>query len=139
MKTFVVLLIMAILAGDIWAIDRCTLVKELRKTCTKSIKGATIEDLVCVAYYASRYNTSMHVRDTEVGIFQMSTFWWCDDEKTPGRKNLCGLPCTDLLDTNITDDIKCVIRAMEDSGLNSWQPWTKNCKGKNLTQFTDGC
>nr|DBA22272.1 TPA: hypothetical protein GDO54_013311 [Pyxicephalus adspersus] len=85
-------------------------------------------------------DTSQHFSSTEYGMLQINSFWWCDDKETKGRKNLCGVLCEDLLDDDITDDLLCLKRIVKDpKGLKAWIPWTENCEGKDLSQYTKGC
>ncbi|XP_069809835.1 lysozyme C-like [Dendropsophus ebraccatus] len=120
--------------------DRCKLIEELNKAGIVGIKGYTMGDYVCLAKRISGYDTSLHTSATEFGLFQINSFWWCDDGKTLERKNLCGVQCSDLLDKNITNDIQCFARIMKDpKGLDAWPVWSTECKGKDLSEFTNGC
>ncbi|XP_053309698.1 sperm acrosome-associated protein 5-like [Spea bombifrons] len=133
------MLVLLTLAIQTWSMDRCALVNKLREA-NLTVKGYTVEDYTCMAYYMSRYDTSLHVSRSEYGVFQINSYWWCYDGETPGRKNLCGLDCTKLLDADIEDDIKCLERIVSDpNGLSAWSDWGKNCEGKDLSNFTAGC
>lgn len=63
---------------------------------------------VCIAKHESRFRTSvMSPLDKPSGtrshgIFQINGYHWCDK---PGRG--CDCPCSDLRDSDITDDIAC--------------------------------
>ena len=52
---------------------------------------------VCLAKWESNYNTEAinHNTDgsTDYGIFQINSRYWCDDGRTPGSKNICGIRC----------------------------------------------
>ncbi|XP_053550581.1 lysozyme C [Bombina bombina] len=140
MKTATVFLFLAATIINSQAIERCVLVEALRNAGDVSIKGYTIADYVCLASYASHYDTSLNISATEYGIFQINGYWWCDDKKSVARKNLCGVLCTDLLNHDLEDDIKCAKRVVQDpKGFNAWIPWVKYCKGKNLDEFVAGC
>ncbi|KAG8566465.1 hypothetical protein GDO81_013263, partial [Engystomops pustulosus] len=136
---FIVLILSAIAASSL-ALDRCSVLRAVKASGVVGIKGSTAGDYVCLAYYASGYNPSLNRSPTEYGMFQINSYWWCDDGKTPGRKNICRVRCKDLLNNNLKDDLACVKRIVQDpNGLNAWVPWKQNCKGKNLNKFTTGC
>ncbi|KAG8446758.1 hypothetical protein GDO86_014283 [Hymenochirus boettgeri] len=121
MKTCLLLLIVALHAGNSQAIDRCSVVSAIKNGGIIGIKGYTLGDYVCLAYRASRYDTSLNRSPTEYGIFQISSYWWCDDGRTVGRKNLCGLSCKNLLNSDIEDDVRCLKRIVKDpNGLKAW-------------------
>uniref|UniRef100_A0A6I8RJ71 MGC89221 protein n=1 Tax=Xenopus tropicalis TaxID=8364 RepID=A0A6I8RJ71_XENTR len=95
---------------------------------------------VCLAYQASRYDTSLNRSPTEYGIFQINSYWWCDDGRTVGRKNLCGMSCRSLLNSNIGDDVRCLRRIVRDpNGLDAWSVWTRYCKGRDLSSYASWC
>ncbi|OCT62172.1 lysozyme C [Xenopus laevis] len=140
MKICLMLIVVAALAGNSWALNRCSVVNAIRRGGLVGIKGYSLGDYVCMAYHASRYDTSLNRSPTEYGIFQINSYWWCDDGKTPGRKNLCGIRCKNLLNTNISDDVNCLKRIVRDpNGLGASTPWKKYCKGKNVSSYATGC
>ncbi|XP_071967455.1 lysozyme C-like [Engystomops pustulosus] len=139
MKIFLVLILSAIAASSL-ALDKCTVLRAVKDSGLGGYKGYTAGDYVCLAYYASGYNPLSHNSPGLFGVFQISSYWWCDDGITPGRKNLCNIPCSALQNNNLVDDLQCVSRIVHDpNGLNAWDPWKVNCKGKDLTRFETGC
>ncbi|XP_056404711.1 lysozyme C-like [Hyla sarda] len=139
MKILIVLVLSAITTGG-WAIDRCSVVRAVRSSGIAGYKGYTEGDYVCLARYASNYDTSLNRSPSEYGAFQINSYWWCDDYKTPGRKNGCKVSCRALLNSYLADDLRCVRRIVQDrNGLDAWQPWTRYCKGRNNNHFTYGC
>jgi hypothetical protein len=53
---------------------------------------------MCIAKWESNYNTGATNynpgdKSTDYGIFQINSRYWCDDGKTPGAKNACGVSC----------------------------------------------
>ncbi|XP_056404710.1 lysozyme C-1-like [Hyla sarda] len=139
MKILIVLVLSAIVTSS-WASNQCRILQAVRSSGIAGYKEYSEEDYVCLAWYASNYDTKFNRSPTEYGAFQINSKYWCDDGKTPGRKNLCGMPCRDLLDENLADDLKCVTRIVQDpKGLDAWEPWTENCKGQNISRFTEGC
>ncbi|NP_001004951.1 MGC89221 protein precursor [Xenopus tropicalis] len=140
MKIFVLLMITAAFAAHSWALDRCSVVRAIRNGGVIGIKGYTLGDYVCLAYQASRYDTSLNRSPTEYGIFQINSYWWCDDGRTVGRKNLCGMSCRSLLNSNIGDDVRCLRRIVRDpNGLDAWSVWTRYCKGRDLSSYASWC
>ncbi|XP_075033291.1 lysozyme C II-like [Mixophyes fleayi] len=139
MKTFAVILLAAIATTSL-ALDRCTVVRALRNGNVVGIKRYTLEDYVCLVHFASYYDHTLNRSPSEYGIFQINSYWWCDDGYTYGRKNLCGVSCRALLNTNLSDDIRCLRRIVRDpNGLDAWSVYTRNCKGRDLRLYTRGC
>eukprot|EP00079_Xenopus_tropicalis_P039587 XP_017953358.1 PREDICTED: lysozyme C, spleen isozyme-like [Xenopus tropicalis] len=140
MKICLMIVVAAALAGNSWALDRCSVVRAIRNSGLVGIKYYTLGDYVCMAFYASQYDTSLYRYPSEYGIFQISSYWWCDDGKTPECQNLCDMPCTDLLDTDIEDDVRCVKRIVSDpNGLEAWDSWKRYCSGRDLSSFVEEC
>ncbi|XP_069809837.1 lysozyme C II-like [Dendropsophus ebraccatus] len=139
MKIFIVLILAAIATGS-WALDRCSVVRAVRSSGIAGYKGYTVEDYVCLAAYISKYDHTLNRSPTQYGAFQINSYWWCNDGRTLGRKNLCGISCSALLNTNLADDLRCVRRIVQDpNGLGAWPAWTQNCKGRDNSRFTARC
>ncbi|XP_053550572.1 lysozyme C [Bombina bombina] len=139
MQMYLVLVLVA-LAGNSFAMDRCSVVRALRNGGVVGIKGYTLGDYVCLVHYASYYDEYLNRSPSEYGIFQINSYWWCDDGRTVGRKNLCGVPCRNLLGRYLGDDIRCLKRIVNDpNGLGAWSAWRNNCQGRDLSRFTSGC
>ncbi|XP_053550559.1 lysozyme C [Bombina bombina] len=139
MQMYLVLVLVA-LAGNSFALDRCSVVRALRNGGVVGIKGYTLGDYVCLVHYASYYDEYLNRSPSEYGIFQINSYWWCDDGRTVGRKNLCGVPCRNLLGDYLGDDIRCLKRIVRDpKGLGAWSVWRNNCQGRDLSRFTRGC
>ncbi|KAG8566468.1 hypothetical protein GDO81_013265 [Engystomops pustulosus] len=120
--------------------DRCKLIKDLNDVGVVGIKNYTVADYLCVIHHASGYDTSLHSSESEYGIFQIASLYWCDDGKTVGRMNLCGVKCSELLDKDISKDLKCFARIVRDpKGLEAWNAWAEFCQGKDLSQYITGC
>ncbi|XP_068945354.1 sperm acrosome membrane-associated protein 3 [Petaurus breviceps papuanus] len=86
--------------------------------------GYQLADWVCLAYYASGFNTAASDyeadRNSNNGIFHINIRCWCNDCHTP-LINKCKIHCTDLLNTDLKDDIACAMRIVrQPQGLASW-------------------
>ncbi|CAB1413601.1 unnamed protein product [Pleuronectes platessa] len=76
--------------------------------------------IVCYVNLTSGFNTSA-VGEKKVGsstwklygIFQLSDHVICSDGETPSL-NKCSKSCTDLLDSDISDDIDCLLETLID-------------------------
>ncbi|KAM6374846.1 lysozyme C, milk isozyme-like [Alca torda] len=45
-----------------------------------------------------------------------------------------------LLSSNITDDIICAKRIVRNpQGMNAWEGWAMHCKGRDLSEWVEGC
>uniref|UniRef100_A0A670K154 Sperm acrosome associated 3 n=1 Tax=Podarcis muralis TaxID=64176 RepID=A0A670K154_PODMU len=79
---------------------------------------------VCLAFYESHFDTAIvdHEADgsTSNGIFQINSHLWCEDYKH-FQPNFCKMHCSDLLTSDIKDDIVCAMRiAQGPRGLGAW-------------------
>ncbi|XP_065087457.1 uncharacterized protein LOC135709164 [Ochlerotatus camptorhynchus] len=114
---------------------RCELARELYYKHQFSIDDSAI--WTCIAQYQSNFNTSaVGYAGGDVqyhGMFQLSDEYWCSP---PGRGWVCGLPCSDLEDDDITDDLACMNHIYEEhqrisgDGFNAWTVYQPYCKGK---------
>ncbi|KAM8974491.1 lysozyme C-like [Pelodytes ibericus] len=123
--------------------SRCELHRIFKQTALDGYNGFSSANWICMAMHESGYNTTAvnNNGDTrDYGIFQINSKWWCNDGKTTGSKNACGISCQSFLDDNIMDDIVCAKRIVRDPNrMSAWVAWTNKCKGRNLSEFTAGC
>ncbi|XP_004632265.1 lysozyme C-like [Octodon degus] len=100
---------------------------------------------VCLARWESSYNTGATNynpgdRSTDYGIFQINSRYWCNDGKTPRAVNACGIPCSALLQDDITQAVNCAKRVVRDpQGIRAWVAWRNRCQNKDLTEYVRGC
>ncbi|XP_030054230.1 putative lysozyme C-2 [Microcaecilia unicolor] len=133
MKTLALLILLGICALRSEAIGECEVIAEARAASLEGYKGYSLENYACLAFYASNYDTSFQRTPDEFGIVQINRMW-CN--VGPKDNNPCGIPCSSLLDNDLSDDMKCVKRIVQDpNGLAAWNPWTEYCKDKDLSQF----
>nr|XP_033792215.1 lysozyme C, milk isozyme-like [Geotrypetes seraphini] len=134
MKTLALLVLLGICIPKCEAIGKCDVVRAAKSVGLHEYKGYSAANYACLAYYASNYDTSLNRSPTEYGIFQINSGWWC--KKHWNDKKPCNVLCSDLLDRNIYDDLRCVKRIVQDpNGLHAWTPWVRYCKGTNLKRF----
>uniref|UniRef100_A0ACB8EPF7 Uncharacterized protein n=1 Tax=Sphaerodactylus townsendi TaxID=933632 RepID=A0ACB8EPF7_9SAUR len=103
---------------------RCELAHKLKAAGLDGYHGYSLANWVCLAFYESHFNSGMvdHEADgsTSNGIFQINSHVWCDDLEHPSP-NLCDLHCTDLLTSNLNDDITCAMRIVQSPrGMGTW-------------------
>lgn len=123
--------------------NRCELARELYFQHHYSYEDAAM--WTCIAQYQSNYNTAAvgtGAGDVRYhGMFQLSDEYWCSP---PGKGWVCGLPCSDLADDDITDDLACMRHIYEEhqrisgDGFNAWAVYQPYCKGKAL-DMVKGC
>ncbi|XP_018429906.1 PREDICTED: lysozyme C-1-like [Nanorana parkeri] len=142
------LLFLAVCLGLCYASEgkvytNCELYRIFQQTGLAGYRGHSAANWICLAYYESRYNTAAvnnNGPSRDYGIFQINSKWWCNDGKTAGAANACGISCQSLLNDNIYDDIECAKRVVRDpNGISAWVAWRDHCRGKNLSSFTAGC
>ncbi|XP_077326302.1 lysozyme C-1-like [Lithobates pipiens] len=122
---------------------RCDLYRIFQETGLAGYRGISAANWLCLAYYESGYNTDAvnnNGPSRDYGIFQINSKWWCNDGKTAGAVNACGISCQSLLNNNIHDDIECAKRVVRDpNGISAWVAWRNHCRGRDLNRFTAGC
>nr|AFU52817.1 lysozyme C [Myotis adversus] len=124
--------------------ERCELARTLKTLGMDGYSGVSLADWVCLAQWESSYNTqainSNPGDSTDYGIFQINSRYWCDDGKTPGAVNACGINCNVLLQDDITQAVTCAKRVVGDpQGISAWVAWRNHCQNQDLTQYTQGC
>ncbi|CAD7081920.1 unnamed protein product [Hermetia illucens] len=123
---------------------RCELAKELRYK--HNVPTEQIATWVCIAKHESNFNTSAIGRlntdgSGDHGLFQVSDIYWCSP---PGQGWACGLSCSDLEDSDITDDVECIKKIYEEhtrisgDGFNAWVTYQPHCKGR-ADNYIQGC
>lgn len=124
--------------------DRCELAQEL--VYRHDIPMDQVAMWVCIAKHESNYNTSAIGTlnadgSADHGLFQISDIYWCSP---PGKGWACGLPCSQLEDEDITDDVQCMKKIYKEhqglsgDGFNAWTVYPLHCKGR-ADRFVDGC
>uniref|UniRef100_A0A8C0XMK8 lysozyme n=1 Tax=Castor canadensis TaxID=51338 RepID=A0A8C0XMK8_CASCN len=121
----------------------CELARTLKSKGMDGYKGIKLSQWMCIAKWESNYNTGVTNRNrdksTDYGIFQINSRYWCNDGKTPGAKNACGVSCKDLLKDDITKSVECAKKVVSTQGINAWVAWKKHCLNKDLSQYVRGC
>lgn len=110
--------------------DRCELAREMRYEHNMPLEE--IPTWVCIAQRESNYRTYVVGNGEDHGLFQISSLYWCSKSDAPG--NACNARCTDFLDTNIADDVKCVRQIFDEhqrlfgNGFHAWTVYEPYCK-----------
>ncbi|XP_062979158.1 sperm acrosome membrane-associated protein 3-like [Elgaria multicarinata webbii] len=122
---------------------RCELAQVFKKAGLDGYHGYSLGNWVCLAFYESHFDTSVvdHEADgsTSNGIFQINSRLWCEDYKH-FTLNICRIHCSDLLTSNINDDIVCAMRIVQGyRGLGAWMSWKENCEGLHMSVWLKGC
>ncbi|CRL08737.1 CLUMA_CG021392, isoform A [Clunio marinus] len=122
MKTFYELLIVLSITSSL--VDSkmylsCELAKEFAKN---DMERHLIPHWICLVQAESQGNTSKMVEmpnlTANYGIFQINSKDWCGKDKKGGN---CNIKCSDLLNDDIKDDIKCAKEVFNRNGLNGWK------------------
>ncbi|KAM7339376.1 hypothetical protein ACRRTK_002860 [Alexandromys fortis] len=137
------LTIMAAVTVDAKIYGRCELAEKLTRAGLDGFGGVAVGDWLCLAHHASGFDTASvsHNPDgsADFGLFRLSSAWWCSDGATPTR-DLCRLPCDDLLNRHLLDDIACAKRVLTLRGsMDAWDSWVRHCKGRDPSQWLRGC
>uniref|UniRef100_A0A8D0HJE4 lysozyme n=1 Tax=Sphenodon punctatus TaxID=8508 RepID=A0A8D0HJE4_SPHPU len=113
-----------ITANEAKIFGRCELAYRLQDEGMDGYEGYSLANWICMAFFESGFNTGTEDLNsdgsTDYGIFQINSRVWCENHRSPS-KNLCYIPCTDLLTNDIADDITCAKRIVRDpQGMNAW-------------------
>ncbi|XP_078088041.1 lysozyme C-2-like [Mustelus asterias] len=149
MKTLIVLSVL-FMVSSAKILSRCEVARLVQDSILTAFFEYTVADWVCMAYHESAYNTrALHYeRDSEgsawsadYGIFQINSKWWCVDSMFPGGANVCRINCEDLLTygSDIQSDIECAAIIVKQQGLEAWVSWSRYCKGRSISHYTDNC
>ncbi|XP_076967494.1 lysozyme C-like [Tamandua tetradactyla] len=137
------LLLSATVQGKIY--ERCEFARALKARGMDGFRGISLPNWVCLARWESGYNTravnyNRGDRSTDYGIFQINSRYWCNDGKTPGAVNACGIPCSALLQDDISQAVACAKRVVSDpQGIRAWVAWRSRCQNQDLTPYVRGC
>lgn len=124
--------------------ERCELARELRYQ--HNFPMEEVATWVCIAKHESDFNTSAIGRlnsdgSEDHGLFQISDLFWCSP---PGNGVGCGLTCSQLEDSDITDDVACMSMIYEEhqrlsgDGFTAWTVYNLYCREKSK-KYIDGC
>lgn len=60
-----------------------------------------------------------------IGIYAIGSEWWCGETETGGG---CNVKCSDLVDDDIADDVRCANAILSQQGLQGWHKTEESCK-----------
>ncbi|GIX86711.1 lysozyme C [Caerostris darwini] len=94
-------------------------------------KKPIVAKWVCLAKFASGFNTqalSAEYKDGshDFGIFQ-------------DPQHSCGVPCTELVNDDITPSARCALKIFEKEGFKAWPAWRNNCQAIDTSRFIVKC
>ncbi|XP_069673831.1 lysozyme c-1-like [Periplaneta americana] len=121
--------VIALKTAEAKIFKKCDLVHQLKK---HGVPKDEWSDWVCIAKGESSYNTkaiNTHNPDGsyDYGIFQINNRYWC---KTGSKGHECNIKCEDLLNDDISEDIRCAQLIKKMQGFKAWVAWNKKCNGK---------
>ncbi|XP_051026817.1 lysozyme C-1-like [Acomys russatus] len=125
--------------------EPCELARILKAHGMDDYYGVGLASWLCLAHNETGYNTQATKynpgdQSTDYGIFQINSQYWCDDGKTPRSVNGCGIPCSALLQDDITQATQCAKRVVRDpQGIRAWVYWRTKCHRGDLSQYIQGC
>ncbi|KAL9904190.1 uncharacterized protein ACN2A1_004661 [Glossina fuscipes fuscipes] len=119
--------------------SKCELAQELYRK--HHIPMEQIPIWVCIVQHESGFNTSAIARlnadgSADHGLFQISDLYWCSHDRNGGKA--CNISCGDLIDSDISDDVRCIKTIYEEhtgisgDGFTAWVAYKPHCRDKNL-------
>ncbi|XP_030598329.1 lysozyme C-like [Archocentrus centrarchus] len=140
MRSLIFVLLVA--AASAKTFQRCEWARTLKARGMDGYRNVSLADWVCLTKWESSYNTMAkhHNNDgsTDFGIFQINSYWWCNDQ-IMSSKNGCNINCSELLSDDVTVAIKCAKRIVLEQGIRAWYGWLNHCDGRDLRPYLDGC
>ncbi|EDX09604.1 GD13037 [Drosophila simulans] len=117
--------------------NRCELAQELYFS--HKFPMQDLATWVCIAEHESSFNTAAVGRlnadgSADHGLFQISDLFWCTHNDGGGKG--CHIDCNRLLDSDISDDVKCVRTIHEEhtrisgDGFTAWTVYNGHCRQK---------
>ncbi|XP_005383605.1 PREDICTED: lysozyme-like protein 4 isoform X2 [Chinchilla lanigera] len=130
-----------VVPGGARILGRCEVARKLHEGGLDYFEGYSLANWVCLAYFESKFNPSAVYENEQddslgYGLFQIRDNKWCE----PGR-NLCHVACSELLNPNLKETIKCVKKIVKGKrGLGAWPSWSLLCRySDTLARWLDGC
>uniref|UniRef100_A0A1A9WIY7 lysozyme n=1 Tax=Glossina brevipalpis TaxID=37001 RepID=A0A1A9WIY7_9MUSC len=125
--------------------DKCELAQELYRKYHMPIEQ--IPTWVCIAQHKSSFNTAAIGRlnadgSADHGLFQISDLYWCSHDHSGGKA--CNIPCVNLVDSDISDDVRCVKTIYDEhtrisgDGFTAWTVYKPHCRNKDMEDI-DTC
>lgn len=93
--------------------ELCELAMKLRDN--YHVPHDDIGALLCLAQHASNLTLSVHDEHT-YGLFRITNRRWCSTGLS-AQPNLCGIDCDSLLNTDLSDDLKCLEKIKRTAGF----------------------
>lgn len=102
--------------------QECEFVQELFNK--HSIAADLIYQHLCIG---SSLHTNPNRNNSFIGIYGIGSEWWCGKNEAGG---ICNIKCSDLLDEDIADDVKCANKILSLHGLQGWEKTEEDCRRK---------
>ncbi|GBN83201.1 Putative lysozyme C-2 [Araneus ventricosus] len=94
---------------------------------------------VCLAKFASGFNTQALSPARKDGSYDFGIFQINDKYCRLGSTNSCGVPCTALVQEDITQSAKCAIKIFQKEGFKAWPAFGNNCQAIDTSRFIVKC
>ncbi|XP_031553937.1 lysozyme-like [Actinia tenebrosa] len=123
---------------------KCEVVSALR---AQGVPDGDLRDWLCLVENESsfRYDITNEQNDNgskDYGIFQLSNGYWCDrphgtTSSICWRLNTygCHVSCSNLLNSDISDDAECAVRIKNCKGFREWAAWRDDCSDVSGSEF----
>nr|ACD76641.1 c-type lysozyme [Penaeus stylirostris] len=133
-------------ASDAKVFRKCEFAELLKRD--YYLSNDDIKNWVCIAEFESSFNTAAmnrnRNRSTDYGIFQINNKYWCGSDY---GKNVCKIPCSDLMSDDITEALRCAETVRRDTerfrgrgkGYSAWVAYNSKCKNRDLDQYMAEC
>lgn len=143
-KLILILLLWGLRGHTAYVYDPCELANELVQV--HAMPSTEVADWICLIYTESSFRTTAvgppaKDRSRDYGLFQINSFYWCNDSTTTDPPNVCNQNCANYLDNDLIDDIECARLIHSIHGFRAWLGYQMKCSANNVSRivFDDNC
>ncbi|XDB50286.1 hypothetical protein AB1E18_003854 [Capra hircus] len=117
--------------------QRCELARTLKKLGLDGYKGVSLANWLCLTKWESSYNTKAtnynpSSENTDYGIFQINSKWWCNDGKTPKAVDGCHV-------SRSATAVACAKKIASEQGITVWVAGKSHCRDHDISSYVEGC
>jgi len=133
MKFIIIVLLVSVNCVVSRKFESCALAKEL--VGHQNLPKAEAKHHLCISQKRAELETNTKNSNE---YYQISSRWWCGAEGLPAGG--CNIQCSDLLNEDITDDVKCAKQIYHhgDGKLSAWGLTESDCESV-LNKVADAC
>ncbi|XP_056138418.1 lysozyme C II-like [Lampris incognitus] len=129
MRGILFLLFVAMATAKVY--DQCDWARVLNNNRMDGHYDISLVKWMCLTKWKSDYNTTAITRNssTDYGMLGRNSRHWCEDYKTPGGLNICGIQCSELLTDDVSAAIGCAkLMVLNPLSSRRREAWHRHCQ-----------